>query len=297
MQVRTKAHIAVLVANIFYGINFSIMQYLTPKLMQPIALNVLRVVGATLLFWGVRYITPTTKPIHRKHWGRLILCAATGVVINQILFVKGVTLTTTIRASLLMLVCPIAVVCIASVLHKEKLSINKIIGLALGILGAILLISLREHTTVGKHVILGDSFIIINALSYAVYLVAVKPLMQYYPPLQVIRWAFTLACVVMIPMGAQGVAAIAWGSFAWYDWAALMFIIIAVTFCTFLFTLYGIQVLGSSITGAYIYAQPVFAALVAVVILHDVSYWPIKLLAAICIGSGVYLVSYYNRAV
>lgn len=297
MKERTKAHIAVIAANLFYGINFSVMKYVTDKLMQPIALNLIRVFGATVLFWLMLIWEKKEQKIDKKFYARFVLCAITGVLINQILFVKGVSLTTTIRASLLMLVCPIAVVCIAAVILKEKITIFKIVGLTLGITGAALLVSLKENTGKASNILLGDVFIIINAISYAFYLVWVKPLMQHYNAVKVIRWVFTIAFFMMLPMGIQQVAAIDWTIFTFLDWVAVLFIIVAVTFCTFLFNIYGVKILGSTITGAYIYAQPLFAAFIAIVWAKDKDNLLIKIIAAMLIFVGVYLVSFKKREI
>jgi drug/metabolite transporter (DMT)-like permease len=291
MNQRTKAHIAVLAANLFYGINFSVMKYVTDHLMKPIALNIIRVVGATALFWLMLVWQKSSNKIQKKDYFRFLLCALTGVVINQILFVKGVSLTTTIRASLLMLFCPIAVVFIAAYVLKEKITIIKIVGLLLGVGGAAILISMRESTGKADNILLGDLFIIINAISYAFYLVWVKPLMKTYNAVTVIRWVFTIALFIMLPMGIQETASIDWSIFTSMDYLAILFIIVAVTFCTFLFNIYGVKILGSSITGAYIYSQPLFAAFVAIVISKDNSNLGLKLLAAALIFIGVYLVS------
>jgi drug/metabolite transporter (DMT)-like permease len=297
MQIRTKAHIAVIAANLFYGINFSVMKYVTGHLMHPIALNVLRVLGATILFWVMGFWQKTGNRISKKHYFRFFVCALTGVLINQILFVKGVSLTTNIRASLLMLVCPIAVVFIAAFVIKERITGSKIAGLLLGTAGAVILISMKEPTAAGENLILGDIFIIINAISYAFYLVWVKPLMQHYNAVTVIRWVFTIAFLMMLPMGVGDLTEIKWAGFQWIDFAAIGFIIVAVTFCTFLFNIYGVKILGSTITGAYIYSQPLFAALIAILVTNDNQNLWLKLLAAVLIFAGVYLVSVKKGAV
>ncbi len=296
MNTRTKAHIAVISANLFYGINFSIMKYVTDKLMQPIALNVIRVFGATVLFWLLALSTKSKVSIAKKDYVRFVLCALTGVVINQILFVKGVSLTTTIRASLLMLVCPIAVVFIAAVLLKEKITKQRVVGLLLGVAGAAILVSMKENKGNASNILLGDTFIIINALSYAFYLVWVKPLMVQYKAITVICWVFTIALFIMLPMGIQQVQHIDWRIFSAMDYGAIVFIIVAVTFCTFLFNLYGVKVLGSTITGAYIYSQPLFAAFIAIVYASDTHNLALKLLAASLIFVGVYLVGFKKEA-
>jgi drug/metabolite transporter (DMT)-like permease len=295
MNSRTKAHLAVIVANLFYGINFSVMKYVTDKLMQPIALNIIRVVGATALFWLMLIWQKGSNKIERKDYFRFFLCALTGVLINQVLFVKGVSLTSTINASLLMLFCPIAVVFIAAFVLKEKITVTKALGLLLGVAGAALLISLKGNVGKSTNMLLGDLFIIINAISYAFYLVWVKPLMKIYNTVTVIRWVFTIAMFIMLPMGLTQVVAIDWSIFSTWDYVAVSFIIIAVTFCAFLFNIYGVKVLGSSVTGAYIYSQPLFAAFIAIVISKDHSNLLLKLIAAILIFIGVYLVSYKNE--
>jgi drug/metabolite transporter (DMT)-like permease len=295
MNQRTKAHIAVITANLFYGINFSVMKYVTGKLMQPIALNIIRVVGATVLFWLLLFWQKSTIKIKKQDYLRFLLCALTGVLINQILFVKGVSLTTTIRASLLMLFCPIAVVFIAAYVLKEKITVVKMLGLLLGVGGATILISLRESTGSASNILLGDLFIIINAISYAFYLVWVKPLMQNYNAITVITWVFTIAMFIMLPMGIMETAAIDWSIFSTMDIVAVLFIIVAVTFGTFLFNIYGIKVLGSSITGAYIYSQPLFAAFIAIVYARDTQNLLLKFIAAVLIFIGVYLVSVQKK--
>jgi drug/metabolite transporter (DMT)-like permease len=291
MTSRTKAHLAVLSANLIYGINFSIMKHVTDKLMQPIALNLMRVLGSTLLFWLLFLIKPTSIKIQKKDILRVVFCALTGVVINQIMFVKGVSLTTTIRASLLMLVCPIAVVFIAAVVIKEKITLQKSIGLFLGVLGAVILVSMKENTKFATNPLLGDIFIIINALSYAFYLVWLQPLMKNYNAVNIIRWVFTIALFIMLPMGWSSLQKTDWSIFGVMDYAALVFIIVAVTFCTFLFNIYGVGILGPTVTGAYIYSQPLFAALISIFIIKDTNNLVLKILAAVLIFIGVYLVS------
>ncbi len=150
---------------------------------------------------------------------------------------------------------------------------------------------MRENKAQASNIILGDIFIIINALSYAFYLVWVKPLMTSYSALSVIKWVFTIALFIMLPMGINDIEKIDWNIFGVWDYMAVLFIIISVTFCTFLFNIYGIKILGSTITGAYIYSQPLFAAFISIVITGDNSNLLIKLLAAVLIFIGVYLVS------
>jgi drug/metabolite transporter (DMT)-like permease len=291
MKPRTKAHIAVLAANIFYGINFSVMKYVTSTVMAPIALNVLRILGSTILFWAFWFIKPSSLKINTKDTLRFVVCAFTGVIINQLFFVKGNGLTTPLHASLLMLCTPILVVFIAAYILKEKITVTKSIGLLLGIAGAILLIAMRENTKPGENIILGDLFVLINAISYAFYLVWVKPLMQNYNAIMIIRWLFTIALFVVLPLGYKDVDAVNWAQVSALDYTAIVFIVVGVTFCAYLFNIYGVKVLGPSVTGAYIYSQPLFVALIAIILQTDTTHLLLKIVAAIFIFMGVYLVS------
>ncbi len=291
MQIRTKAHIAVAFANVFYSINFIVMKNVTTTIMKPIALNLIRVTGATILFWVLWLTQPNKIKIAKKDYFQFFICAVSGIVINQIFFVKGVSLTTTIRASLLMLLTPISVVFIAAILLKEKITKQKLVGLLLGVFGGVVLITLRENTKPGENLMLGDSLIVINAISYSFYLVWVKPLMKTYEPLFVIAILFTIGFFIMLPLGFGQVVAIHWHTISSTNYWAIAFIVLAVTFCTYLFNLYGIKVLGPSITGAYIYAQPLFVAVLSIFMQSDLEKIGLKLLAAFLIFCGVYLVA------
>jgi drug/metabolite transporter (DMT)-like permease len=285
-----KAHAAVISANLIFGINFSAVQFVTKNFIGPFALNVLRVAISTLLLWCLIFFSSTKAHIQKKHWGRFLLCAITGVVINQMLFIKGLSMTLSIHAALLILVTPIFITGIAAWIGAEKLTLLKIIGLITGISGAVLLALGREHAGNGNNILWGDIFVIINAISYAFYFVLVKPLMIEYNPVHVIRWVFTLALVFVIPIGWYELSLVEWHSATWKEISEVSFIVIGATFFAYLFNLYGIHRLGAGITGTYIYTQPVFAAIIAVFILGE-RFTLVKLVAAALIFAGVYLVN------
>lgn len=285
-----KAHAAVLSANLIFGINFSAVQYVTRKFVGPFGLNVLRVGVSTLLLWLLIFFSSTKAGIKQKHIGRFLLCSLTGVVINQMLFIKGLSMTLSIHASLLILVTPIFITMVAAWIGTEKLSIWKIAGLVTGVSGAVMLALNREHSGNSDDVLWGDIFIIINAISYAFYFVLVKPLMAEYNPVHVIRWVFTLSLIFVIPIGWTEVSRIAWAEANFTDILSVSFIVIGATFFAYLFNLYGIHKLGAGITGTYIYTQPVFAAIIAVLFLNEI-FTVNKIIAALLIFAGVYLVN------
>lgn len=290
MNSKTKAHLAVLTANLIFGAGYAVIKTITPTYLAPYSLNMVRVVVSLVLFWSLLLFTPSRVSIDKKDIPLFILCGITGVVINQIMFVKGLALTSAIHSSLLSLATPIFITIIAIWLIGEKFSINKFIGLSLGIGGATLLVLVKDGQSNNGSSLLGDLFVLINAISFAFYMVLVKPLMEKYNAVHVLRWVFTFGSIFILPVAYPDFIATDWSLFGTSEWLALAFVVLLVTFLSYLFTVYGLQELGPSVTGAYIYTQPVFATIIAMVFAGE-HFTYIKAVAAILIFSGVYLVN------
>ena len=289
MNKKTAAHIALIFANLFFAINLTAVKHLTNlELAKPFGLNVVRVGVSVLLFWLLFLCKPVNIKIEKGDRLRLIFCAVTGIAINQLMFLKGLSLTYPIHAALLLLITPILIVFFASWILKERLGFLKITGLGLGIAGALVLILAKEAVGNADNILLGYLLIIINAISYTIYFVLVKPLMLKYNPVVILRWVFTVGLLLILPFGWVEFTEISWVKYTAIDFTSMGFIVFTGTFLAYLFNLYGIKSLGASIAGFYIYTQPVFAALIAMLFLHEhlSSY---KILAAVLIFSGVYL--------
>jgi drug/metabolite transporter (DMT)-like permease len=256
--------------------------------MGPFGMNVIRVGVSVVLFWVLFLFSPSSAKIERADLPRFALCALTGIAINQMLFLKGLSQTYSIHAVLLMLTTPILITIIAAWLLKERINPYKIIGLGLGISGAVILISSGKNTGTGNNVLLGDIYILVNAISYTYYFIVVKPLMLKYNPVQVIRLVFTIGFFMVLPFGWTEFYAINWAGFGTTAYACLALIVIGGTFLAYLFNVYGIKVLGASVAGSYIYSQPVFATIIAMVFLKE-ELELYKILSACLIFSGVYL--------
>jgi len=291
MKSNTKAHLAVLATNLLFGVNYATVKYITPSFIHPFGLNMARVLTALILFWILYLLKPTTFGIRKKDIPRFIICAASGVTINQLLFIKGLALTTSIHASLLSLGTPIFITFIAAWLLREMLTPIKLIGLLLGIGGATILILLKDNTHSGTDIVNGDILILLNAISYAFYMVLVRPLMQVYSPVHVIRWVFTFGAIMIAPFAWPQFASTDWTAFQSSQWLALAFVCIGATFFSYLFNIYGISVIGASATGSYIYTQPVFAAITSMIFLGE-NIDAYKIIAALLIFTGVYLVNW-----
>ena len=289
MTQKTTAHLALLATNIFFAINYTAIKYLVNGgFVKPFGLNLVRVGVSAIMFWALFFFRPRKVVVAKKDVGRFFLCAIAGIAINQLLFVKGLSLTYPIHASLLLLITPILITIFAARILKERLNNFKLMGLAMGIAGALVLVLAKENSGDASAVLLGDVLIFINAVSYTFYFVLVKPLMKAYDPIMVLRIVFTIGFFIILPFCFREFTEISWQAYAGKELTILGLIVIGGTFLAYLFNIYGIKVLGASVAGAYIYSQPLFAATTAVFFLGE-ELNAYKVFAGILIFAGVYL--------
>jgi len=284
-----KAHLGLLGTNLFFATNYSAIKYFTSHhYAGPLGINIIRVGISAALFWILFLFKPSEKRIEKKDFPALILCTLTAIALNQLLFIQGLSLTFPIHAALLTLITPILITIIAARILKEKITIAKLVGLLLGAMGAVLLVSQREITAPGENVLFGDTLVILSAVAYTFYFILVKPLMNKYSAVQVIRWIFTIGFLMTLPFCYTEFTKITWQFFTFKDWFFLFMVVVPGTFFAYVFNVYGIQKLSASKAGAYIYSQPVFAVIIAIIFLKEyLSFY--KIIAAVLIFAGVFL--------
>ena len=128
MNNRTLALLAALIATSIYGLNHTIAKGLMPVYIKPFGFILLRVLGAAILFWIIGIWGPKER-IEKKDWKRIILCALFGMVINMLLFFKGLSLSTPINASIIVTISPIFVFLMSAFFIKEKITLIKYFGI------------------------------------------------------------------------------------------------------------------------------------------------------------------------
>lgn len=263
--------------------------------MQPFGLNLARAGVTALLLWILFFFNPSKNRIKRKDILRFVLCALTGIALNQLLFLKGLSLTNTTHASLLMLATPILVLLLAAWVLKEKITLLKTMGLLAGTGGATLLIlNMQGNAAGGEATYWGDILIVLNALSYAVYFILVKPLMGHYNNVMIIRTIFTIGTFMILPFGWNELVETPWSFYTFTDYLILAAVIFCGTFLAYLFNIYGIKSLGASRAGGYIYIQPFIATLVAVVVLKEKIMF-VEIIAGLMILIGVMLINFKKK--
>ena len=284
------SHLALFTVNVIYGLNFVIAKDVMPQYIQPAGFIFIRVLGANILFWLIHTFYPSVS-IDRKDWWRFIAGGFFGVAANQLLFFMGLNLSTPINASVIMVTTPIVVLMIGILLANEKLTWLKSIGIVLGAFGALRLIlqdQFKFDFTSATSV--GNLYVMMNAFSYAIYMIIAKPLMKKYPPLMVIKWMFFFGMIFVIPFGWNEFTAINWNSFPTDIILKTAYIILGVTFITYLFNIYALKHLNPSIVSIYIYVQPAIASMHAIIAGKDGLDW-LLVNSCLLIFCGVFLVS------
>jgi drug/metabolite transporter (DMT)-like permease len=288
MNQRALALLAATAASVIYGVNHTIAKNLMPDIIQPYGFIFLRISGATLLFWLLSLFFPFEK-IDRKDWLRFLACGLFGMTINMLMFFKGLSLSTPINSSVVITLVPVILLILSVIFLKEKITWRKYVGIGLGLLGALFLIFFgMKIQNNAPNIPLGNVLFLVNATSYSIYLIIVKPLVKKYNSITLMKWLFLIAFIINFPIGINEFIAVEWSQLPVDIISKLAFVVIGTTFFTYLFNIYALKQLKPSTIGALIYLQPVIAVLFAIIVGSD-SLTPIRVGAAALIFIGVFL--------
>jgi drug/metabolite transporter (DMT)-like permease len=289
INIRVVAFLAALGATTIYGINHTVAKGVMPNYVGAFGFIFLRTGGAALLFW-ISSIFVKSEKIAKQDWKPLITAAILGASINMLSFFKGLELSTPINSSILVTITPIIVVIFSSILLKEKIYFTKVLGIAMGLVGAIgLVIYGKEVRMDAPNIPLGNTLFIVNATAYGLYLIVIKKVMEKYQPITVLKWVFTIAFIVNLP--------ITYSSFNQINWemppsiiASVIFVILGTTYMTYLFNGFALTKLKASTVSSFVYVQPLIGIIVAILSGQDQLNFT-KVAAGILVLSGVYFAS------
>ena len=283
------AHISLFLANLIYAINYTFAKDVMPNFIQPSGFILLRVIGAVTLF-SIMYFLFVKERVDMKDIIHLSICGVFGVAINQLLFFNGLNITTPINAAIIMTINPVLVIIMSAIILNEKINIRKGIGIALGLAGASSLILNAGSLNGSADFMLGNTFVFINAASYGLYLVLVKPLMQKYHPITVMFYVFGFGFLYVLPFGYNELLAVEWTSFPTKIIWKVCFVVVFTTVIAYLLNSFALKKLNPSTVSIYIYTQPVLATFFAIFSNSD-TLDGLKIISASVIFLGVYLVS------
>jgi drug/metabolite transporter (DMT)-like permease len=283
-----KTYVVLTLVSLFYGINYSVLKIIVPDYIGPYGFIVFRVIIAAAIFWMIHSFNREKINWKEDGW-MLALCALTGVAVNQLLFYKGLSLTSAVNGSIIMTLTPVLVLIWAALLIGERITRTKIIGVIIGLIGAVIILY-QPDTILTSGDWRGDILVLVNAASYACYLVIVKPLMKKYRPMTVVTWVFTIAILFVLPVGSFQALEVDFGTLPPNVWWSIGYAIIIVTVLVYFLNAWTLVRVNSSVVGAFIYLQPVFASLTAILFFEEVFLLK-HLFAGAFVFIGVYLVT------
>ena len=289
---RNYAYLAATLVSIIYGVTFTVAKDVMPKFVLPYGFILLRVAGSAVLFWAVSSFGPKEK-IEPKDFPRIAAAAFFGVALNMLTFFKGLSYTSPIMGAVLMCTTPMIVLVFSAVLLRERLSGKKIFGLILGLIGTAVLILYGKSIHNAPKASLGNLLVFVNAISYGFYLIIVKKLMNKYNAFTFVKWIYTFGLLMVLPFGWDEFQAIDWPQIPLGIYYKIGFIVVFSTFLTYLLNLISMRELKPTTVAVFIYLQPLFASVFAIGLGKD-EISAVKLIAAVLIFTGVYLVTLVN---
>ena len=217
------------------------------------------------MFW-ILFAVLGIEKVESSDLPRFAACGLAGVAVNQLCFFNGLAITSPVHAALIMSVNPIFVLIASYFILGIAITRRKILGIALGAIGAtsLLLLSSGSEISMSGDSLEGDILILINALSYGVYLVLVKPLMKKYKPLTVIAWVFLFGALVAVPFGIGEVMEIQWSEFETSHWQSVVFVVVGTTFLAYLLNIAALGMVEPTVVSIYIYLQPLIVTGVSI---------------------------------
>jgi drug/metabolite transporter (DMT)-like permease len=296
MNTRVLALLAATVASAIYGVNHTIAKGLMPDIIGAYGFILLRVSGATLIFWLISFFYPSER-IDKKDWLSIIGCSITGMAINMLAFFKGLSLSTPINSSVVITLVPVLLLLLSAFFLKERITKMKSVGIGLGLIGALVLILFGAKTQANApNIPVGNLLFIVNAMAYSVYLIMVKPLVIKYNSLTLMKLFFLFAVLINLPIGLSEFTQVDWFHLSFDSVWKLAFVVVATTVLTYLFNIYALKQLSPSTIGAFIYLQPLIAAVFAIFVGAD-QLTTLRVGAALLIFTGVFLSTRQNKTV
>ena len=291
-----RVHAALFFVALIYAANYSLSKDVMPKYMGPFGIVTLRIVGAALFFAIIKYfVAPQDKIIGRADNLRTIICGVLGIGVNQLLFFSGLNLTSPISASLLQTIAPIVVVIASALLLSERITLPRVLGIGVGMVGAgLLILGRNSQAAVYPQAPLGNLFILANATVFGIYLVLSAPLMRKYHAFTVLARVFLVGAFIAVPVGWRDAVQADYAHFPLYIWLEIGYMVVFLTILAYLLNNWALKYASPALLGVYIYPQPVLAVLIAVALGKDHLTWG-KAGQAALIFLGVWLVSWKRK--
>jgi drug/metabolite transporter (DMT)-like permease len=282
-------HIALLMVQAFFGAAAMLGKFALAAF-PPVAIVGFRVAGAAIAFSVLQNLRGGNMRLERRtHYLYFALFACFGVIFNQLLFFKGLSLTTATNTSLLAVMIPVFATLVSVLIGNDRLTTLKIVGIVLAGGGVVYLID-PQNASFSSATTRGDVLVILNSMSYATYIAISKRLITHYGALKSIAWLFLFASVINVPVGLISLSSVDVSQIASSAWLALGGIVLFSTILAYYWNAWALARVEPSVVAVYIYLQPLIGTVLAIFILGE-AWKPRIFLAMLLIFSGVFLVT------
>jgi drug/metabolite transporter (DMT)-like permease len=286
-------HLALVVVQIMFG-TWPIFGKIALRSMSSASLVGFRIFGAAIIFTLLQRKLGELRRLPKRILGWIILSSLLGVVLNQLLFVKGLSFTTAINATLLSTTIPVFAVAVSIVLGHDRASVRHFIGIALAAIGVIYLVD-PFRANFSTQTTLGNILIVANSLAYGAYIAVSRDLFKRYGALNMITWIFLVGALLTLPIAGYVWAVDELQLVSRGVWLCVIYIVLVPTVGAYYLNAWALMRVPPSIVAVYIYLQPLFAFGLAPLVLGE-SWNSRTLVACVLIFAGVAVVTIRSRS-
>ena len=271
---KIEGHSAVLLANVIFGLGVPVTKLLLDEWVSPMAYMATRCMGAAAIFWLISLFMPRER-VERRDLLVIMGGGLLGFVVSQTLTAWALHFTTPVYFSIIATLTPVATMVCAALLIGERLSLRGALGVAIGVVGALLMVMVGWQVGSGMNDLLGIGLAVLSLLTWAVYLIITRKVSVKYTAVTQMKWVFMVSTLAVLPFSWTDLQAsrLYSSQWAWSGVAEMAFIVVFATVAGFFAIPFALRYLKTTTVSVYTNLQPVVASFVAIAIGQDLLSW------------------------
>ena len=271
---KIEGHSAVLLANVIFGLGVPVTKLLLDEWVSPMAYMATRCMGAAAIFWLISLFMPRER-VERRDLLVIMGGGLLGFVVSQTLTAWALHFTTSVYFSIIATLTPVATMVCAALLIGERLSLRGALGVAIGVVGALLMVMVGWQGGSGMNDLLGIGLAVLSLLTWAVYLIITRKVSVKYTAVTQMKWVFLVSTLAVLPFSWTDLQAsrLYSSQWAWSGVAEMAFIVVFATVAGFFAIPFALRYLKTTTVSVYTNLQPVVASFVAIAIGQDLLSW------------------------
>lgn len=271
---KIEGHSAVLLANVIFGLGVPVTKLLLDEWVSPMAYMATRCMGAAAIFWLISLFMPRER-VERRDLLVIMGGGLLGFVVSQTLTAWALHFTTPVYFSIIATLTPVATMVCAALLIGERLSLRGALGVAIAVVGALLMVMVGWQVGSGINDLLGIGLAVLSLLTWAVYLIITRKVSVKYTAVTQMKWVFLVSTLAVLPFSWTDLQAsrLYSSQWAWSGVAEMAFIVVFATVAGFFAIPFALRYLKTTTVSVYTNLQPVVASFVAIAIGQDLLSW------------------------